>query len=253
MPWTFILYMIAGFSISGVPLFSGFVSKTMIIAAAGESHRAAIWLMLTLAASGTFLSTTLKLPYAAFLAEDRHIPAKDPPPNMLWGMGLAAFLCILIGLYPKILYDVLPYPVDYVPYSSRHVVEELQLLLFTGLGFLVLLKRLHPERTITLDLDWFYRMGGRGFLWLANHPVVVWENFVGEMYKTMVLGPTIKLAQLLWSSIDVRVVDGAVNGVASMTLAWAGRMRRIQSGQLQHYALLMALGAFVMLTVYLLR
>src|SRR6266513_2098915 len=55
MPVTLGLYMIGGFAISAVPLFSGFVSKSMVVAAAGEAHRAVIFLMLTLASAGTFL------------------------------------------------------------------------------------------------------------------------------------------------------------------------------------------------------
>ena len=63
--------MIGAFAISAVPLFSGFVSKSMVVSAAGESHRAAIFLMLTLASAGTFLHTGLKLPYYMFFGKDR--------------------------------------------------------------------------------------------------------------------------------------------------------------------------------------
>src|SRR5712692_10282936 len=66
MPFTLALYMVGAFAISAVPLFSGFVSKSMEISAAGESHRAGIFLVLTLASSGTFLHTGLKLPYYMF-------------------------------------------------------------------------------------------------------------------------------------------------------------------------------------------
>jgi NADH-quinone oxidoreductase subunit L len=77
--------------------------------------------------------------------------------------------------------------------------------------------------------------------------------YVDELYNRLFVQPTVRMANGLWRGVDVRMIDGAVNGVASMTLAWSDRLRRIQSGQLQHYALLMALGAFIMLTVYLLR
>jgi multicomponent Na+:H+ antiporter subunit D len=174
MPLTMILYMIAAFSISGVPLFNGFTSKSIIIHAAEMAGNAPIFLMLEVAAVGTFLSVGLKLPYFAFFGKDAGIKAKDPPTNMLIGMGTLAFLCILLGVYPVLLYDILPYPVaiaDYAPYAAGHVIGSLQLLLFTYAGFLVLKKKLRPENTISLDTDWFYRKGGVIFVWIMNNPL----------------------------------------------------------------------------------
>ncbi|MBE0524411.1 MAG: Na(+)/H(+) antiporter subunit D [Methanosarcinales archaeon] len=171
MPITLVMYMVAGFAISGMPLFSGFVSKTMVIASAEHAHQYIIFLMLLLASIGTFLSVGIKLPYFAFFGKDRGIEAKDPPANMLAGMGIAAFLCILIGVYPKVLYDLLPYEVDFQPFTIPHVVGELQLLMFTALGFFLLLKKLQVEPTITLDMDWTYRKGSKLFMWFINEPL----------------------------------------------------------------------------------
>ena len=174
MPLTMILYMIAAFSISGVPLFNGFTSKSLIIHSAEMAGNAPIFLMLEIAAVGTFLSVGLKLPYFAFFGKDAGIQAKDPPTNMLIGMGIAAFLCILLGVYPSLLYNILPYPAaiaDYAPYAAGHVIGSLQLLLFTYAGFLVLKKKLQPENTISLDTDWFYRKGGVIFMWVVNNPL----------------------------------------------------------------------------------
>ncbi len=166
--------MIAAFSISGAPLFNGFISKSIIIHAAAMDHNMLIFLMLEVAAVGTFLSVGLKLPYFAFFGKDAGIKAKDPPMNMLIGMGIAAFLCILLGVYPSLLYNILPYPAavaDYAPYASGHLIGTLQLMLFTYAGFLLLKKKLHPENTISLDTDWFYRKGSVLFTWFINNPL----------------------------------------------------------------------------------
>lgn len=174
MPLTMIFYMIAAFSISGAPLFNGFISKSIIIHAAEMDHNAIIFLMLEGAAVGTFLSVGLKLPYFAFFGKDAGIKAKDPPVNMLIGMGLLASLCILLGVYPSLLYNILPYPAavaDYAPYAAGHLVGTLQLLLFTYAGFLILKKKLHPENTISLDTDWLYRKGGVLFAWIIHKPL----------------------------------------------------------------------------------
>ncbi len=171
MPITLILYMVGAFAISAVPLFSGYVSKTMVIAGAEKSHLTLIFLMLTFASAGTFLHTGLKLPYFTFFAKDSGIRVKEPPLNMLLAMGVAAFMCILIGVYPQMLYNMLPYPVDYHPFTVGHLVGEMQLLLFTAFGFFLLLDKLYGERTISLDTDWFYRKGSNVFMWFINGPL----------------------------------------------------------------------------------
>ncbi|MFY9269089.1 MAG: Na(+)/H(+) antiporter subunit D [Candidatus Manganitrophaceae bacterium] len=168
MPKTFLLFMIGGFSISGAPLLAGFISKSIVLSAAAEKHEAWAFLFLTLASAGTFLSTTLKLPYAVFLGEDKRIRANDPPKNMLLGMALAAAACVLLGVWPGLLYRLLPYPMEYHPYTMEHVVGSLQMLSATALGFVIFLKKFQSEDTISLDLDWFYRKGTAAFLWLSK-------------------------------------------------------------------------------------
>ena len=180
MPVTLGLYMIGAFAISAVPLFSGFVSKSMVVSAAGESHRAAIFLTLTLASAGTFLHTGLKLPYYMFFGRDRGLAAHEPPSNMLVAMGLAAAACIIIGVFPALLYAQLPYHVEYAPYTVRHVLATLGLLSFTALGFFALLAHLDPEPTISLDTDWFYRRGLSTAMAYAFAALVRAENVLAD-------------------------------------------------------------------------
>ncbi|MFN4272180.1 MAG: Na(+)/H(+) antiporter subunit D [Aliihoeflea sp.] len=160
MPMTFLLYMVGGFAISAFPLTSGFVTKTMIIDAAAREGIAWMWLLLSLASAGTFLHTGLKLPYFTFLGKDSGLRPKEAPTNMLIAMGIAAFLCIFIGVYPQWVYSMMPTPVAYNAYTAGHVLWELQVLLFTGLAFFLLLKYAGGERKISLDTDWFYRRLG---------------------------------------------------------------------------------------------
>jgi multicomponent Na+:H+ antiporter subunit D len=173
MPLAFVFTLIGGLSISAFPLFSGFVSKSMIVAAGFDEHWYWAAFLLMLASAGTFLHTGLKVPYFIWFGKNHCAPetwekASDPPWFMNLAMGIAAFLCILIGVYTPYLYQMLPYPVHYEPYTAYHVVETLQILAFTALGFFLFLKKLTPEPTISLDLDWFYRMGGRIFFLTAD-------------------------------------------------------------------------------------
>lgn len=158
MKVTVILYMIGAFSISGFPLFNGFISKSMIVSAAGDAHYEIGMLLLILASVGTFLHTGLKLPYFTWFGESKsEITVKPVPINMLIAMGFGAFFCTLFGVYPTLLYNYLPYPVEYEPYTVYHLVEMTQILVFTFIGFWILRKKLEGDRYIALDTDWVYR------------------------------------------------------------------------------------------------
>src|SRR3990170_216547 len=206
MPVTLTLYMIGGFAISAFPLFSGFVSKSMVVAGAAADHRPIVALLLTMASAGTFLHTGLKLPYYMFFGKDSGLRPKEPPMNMLIAMGIAAFLCIAIGVVPGQLYNILPFPVNFEPYTGDHVTSALGILMFTALGFFLLLKKLDPEPTISADTDWFYRKGSLIFMWFARKPVVAWEGFITEIANTAVM-PFIYAVARLGFWIDRNIVD----------------------------------------------
>jgi multicomponent Na+:H+ antiporter subunit D len=158
MPAVMTLYMIGALSISGFPLFNGFISKSVIVTAAAEGGWPTAELLLTLASVGTFLHTGLKLPYFTFFGPDRGIEARALPRNMLVAMGVAAALCFGLGVVPGWLYARLPFvPFDYHPYTADHVIASAQLLLGTGVAFWLLLRKLAPEPTISLDTDVMYR------------------------------------------------------------------------------------------------
>ncbi|MDI6748310.1 MAG: Na(+)/H(+) antiporter subunit D [Rhodocyclaceae bacterium] len=161
MPLTAIFCIIGAASISGFPLFSGFVSKSMILSAAGMEAYLVTWAILLFASAGVFHHSGIKIPYFAFFAHDSGKRCKEAPTNMLVAMGIAAFFCIGIGIMPGPLYALLPYPVVYEPYSASHVLAQLQLLMFSALAFSVLMwTRIYPPelRLINLDFDWFYRV-----------------------------------------------------------------------------------------------
>jgi multicomponent Na+:H+ antiporter subunit D len=249
MPVTLGLYMVGAFAISAVPLFSGFVSKSMVVSAAGEDHRAAIFLMLTLASAGTFLHTGLKLPYYMFFGKDSGARGKEPPANMLVAMGLAAAACVAIGVFPGLLYSHLPNPVDYAPYTLQHISSTLGLLGFTALGFFLLLKHLDPVRTISLDTDWFYRRGSARLMKVLQGPLTRLEySFVGQIYDFVIRRPVLGAAEV-FRKLDSFVVDSAMVGVGRWTQTLSQVLRTAVSGNAQHYGLMMATGVLVLLIV----
>jgi len=161
MPLTAITGIIGGLSISAVPLTSGFVSKAMIADGAAEADMLVVWLLVTAAAVGVFIDIGLKWPWYIFFAKDRGIASADPPLAMKAAMVLFAAICVGIGVFPGTLYALLPFPVDYVPYTAAHVVTMLQLLAFGGVAFFLLLPYLKRTETINLDTDWLWRVPGR--------------------------------------------------------------------------------------------
>ncbi len=163
MPWTTGFCIVGAASISAFPLFSGFVTKSMILTAAAEEGYLIVFLVLLFASAGVFHHSGIKIPFFAFFAHDSGKRPQEAPINMLLAMGLAAFLCIAIGVYPQPLYALLPFNVDYTPYTTTHVVTTLQLLIFSGLAFATLQRTgLYPPelRSTVLDFDFIYR-------WLA--------------------------------------------------------------------------------------
>jgi len=160
MPLTAVFCIVGAASISAFPLFSGFISKSLIITATADGHYVVAFVVLLFASAGVVEHAGIKVPYFSFFSHDSGIRCKEAPPHMLLAMGLTAFLCVGIGIFPQPLYRILPYPVDYQPYTATHVITQLQLLLFFAFCFgLMNLMRLYPPelRSTNLDSDWIYR------------------------------------------------------------------------------------------------
>jgi multicomponent Na+:H+ antiporter subunit D len=196
MPIAFWLYMIGGFSISGFPLFSGFISKGMTLEAAELMHSPAIYLLLEGAAVGTFLHTGLKLPWNMWL-QGREEPSPEirarlkdsafnTPVNMLIGMGILAAICVFIGVYPKFLYDMLPHPVEFVPFSITRVFSAMQMFIFTFLGFWFLRKMVRGHPTYTLDTDWLVRVPGMMLIRFCKEPLMDFASWLDKGMTSIV-------------------------------------------------------------------
>ncbi|WDE09037.1 Na(+)/H(+) antiporter subunit D [Thalassomonas viridans] len=176
MPKTTWLCLIGAASISAFPLFSGFVSKSMVMTAVLNQGYDWVWLALLFASAGVFHHAGIKIPYFAFFAHDSGIRTQDPPGNMLLAMVIAATLCLAIGIYPNLLYQLLPFTSNYQPYDVSHVLAQTQLLCFAALAFLWLnVKGIYPPElaSVNLDADWLYRR------LLAN----LWTNFINKVWQ----------------------------------------------------------------------
>ncbi len=157
MPLTCLCGIIGALSISSFPLTSGFTTKALISQAAVTEGLAVVYFLLAAASAGVFLHAGIKFPWFVFFQKDSGLRPKDAPWNMAAAMVLFSILCIFLGVYPQPLYDLLPYAVNYNAYSPGKVLFYLQLLLFSGLAFFLLLPAMKRTLTITLDFDWLWR------------------------------------------------------------------------------------------------
>ncbi len=256
MPATFLFMLIGGISVSAFPFFSGFVTKSMIIAASFEAHLLIPAFLLTMVSVGTFLVAGLRLPYLIFFGDSRCSDAtwqkaEDPPWNMQLAMIAAGFFCLLVGSYLPFLYNMLPYTdVSFHPYSGYHLSETLQILAFTAIAFYFLKEKIGPKSTISLDLDWFYRKGGQLFLWFARCPVQWLDTCWGAAYRVVGLYSLMTTAKF-WSWFDWHGIDGVVDGSARCVRAIGRRITiTMQRGQIQQTIYISVTFAAILLASY---
>ena len=185
MPKTATFCIIGAASISAFPLFSGFVSKSMVISAALIEGYDMVWVALLFASAGVFHHSGIKIPFFAFFAHDSGIRVKEAPTSMLIAMGIAAALCIGIGIFPQYLYSLLPYETDYSAYDATHVLAQFQLLLFSALAFVWLkLSGIYPPelRSVNIDSEWVYR---KGFAVAGRWLTIVTQAVIASIYSIL--------------------------------------------------------------------
>lgn len=210
MPWTLLFGVIGALSISSFPGTSGFTSKTLIIEGSVQEHLAWVWMVLEIASAGVFLHAGIKFPYFVFFAKDSGLRPGETNKSMLMAMAFLSFLCIFLGVYPQPLYSILPFEVTYQAYTVRHVVNQLQLLMFSALVFFLFLPLLKRTETISIDTDWFYRRGGRLFYRVADKGfnglneiservfAVRFPEVLGKLSREFPLRISLLLAKPLW-------------------------------------------------------
>ena len=206
MPLTTVFCLIGAASISAFPLFSGFVTKSLILDETAYKHYELIWFILVFASAGVLSHSGIKVPFFAFFSHDSGRRPKEAPTHMLLAMGLTSALCIIIGIIPSLLYDYLPYAVNYKPYSTYHVVNQLQLLCFAILSFILIkwLNLLPKEiKSINLDFDVIYRK-----------IIPIGLNFLGSIFQqiySVIISIRKMLTELIISSLQKLIgTDGRI-------------------------------------------
>ena len=252
LPWVMVWYMVAALSISGMPMFNGFISKTMTIAGAAEAHHVALALGMEVAAVGTFISVGIKLPYFAFWGGKKEYvgEVKPLPFNMYVGMGACGLLCIAQGIYPNMLYAFLPFEMEHAfePWHLDKVINSGLLLGFSGLAFYLTRKVINPHAKLNLDFDWFYRLIGSGTMKALCWPISKIDDVWTEVYRSVGLRSLLAMGAGT-SVFDKKGIDTVVDGSA-YAVRGIGRIgAKVQTANLQDYlafAAVLGLGIFAL-------
>ena len=231
MPLTALFCLTGAASISAFPLFSGFVTKSLIMDATATEHYPVIWGILVFASAGVLSHSGIKVPYFTFFSHDSGLRPKEAPLNMLLAMFVTAFLCVFLGVFPDFLYAILPYEVNYQPYTLSHVISQMQLLCFALLAFTIIMKiGLHPPeiKAINLDTDWIYRRFlpiilvriGRVFSNFIAICGLKWKILInsGEKFLLSSFGPTTNLAKILTSGVMILWIGVIFSGALIIVL-----------------------------------
>lgn len=158
LPAVCVFFFIAALSIAGFPGLAGFTCKSLSVVAAEHAGLEAVVLLMKIGSIGTVLSICFKMGYFLFFGKPKTaLEIRKPPANMYTAMGITSGLCILYGIAPLLIYRMLPYAMDYHPYSPAHILEYIQLLTVAAIPFLMFLKNMLPHTALSLDTDWFLR------------------------------------------------------------------------------------------------
>jgi len=162
MRTTMICALIGAISISAVPFTSGYISKELITQSSQDLQLMLVWLAFITGSAGVFLHAGIKYPWFVFFQDklDKSESTTDAPANMRIAMIAFSIICILLGVYPDLLYSALPYELNFSPYTFDHTIPHMQLLIASGIAFFIMLPLMKRTLTISLDFDWFYRKFG---------------------------------------------------------------------------------------------
>jgi multicomponent Na+:H+ antiporter subunit D len=155
MPWTFGFCLIGTLGMAA-PLFAGFASKSLIVAAAHDADQPLLGAILKVGSVGIFIMAGLKILYPAFLGTPRRGDVtRDAPGAMRTAMALSAVGLLILGIRPDLLFAALGDQIRYPLYTPAHVLEQIGILAASILVFALLTRcGLWPRQIARVpDLD----------------------------------------------------------------------------------------------------
>ena len=245
LPITYWTMLIGSLALAGFPFTAGFFSKDAILASAwAAGPLGKILALVGLATAFLTAFYSFRLLFVVFWGESRLDPKHaghlhEPPAAMTMPLVVLAALSILTGYVgiPEFIAPAMS-GVGELPHDTGIMIAAI-LMALGGIAAAYVLYVRSPELPGRLARQWS-----------TLYALSLNKWYVDELYDRFLVRPTVRLARALWETVDAGVIDGAVNGVAATLGEWGRRTRLLQSGQLQHYALVMTIGLFVLMSVY---
>ncbi len=252
LPVTYWTFVIGSLALAGFPFTAGFFSKDELLLASWMSGGLGQALtVLGVITAGMTAFYSFRLVFVTFWGESRVDPhhaghVHEPSKTMTGPLLLLAVLSIVTGYIgiPEFLQPAFPHG---EAAGGHHGGAEAWMiggaasllgLLGIALAYVTYVKS--PGLPDQIAAKWQSLYQGSLNKW-----------YVDEAYEKVFVEPTFEVADKMWKEMDVKVIDGAVNGVAR-GIAWSGWVTRlVQSGEAQNYALAMTVGAVMILGVYL--
>lgn len=251
---TFAVTVVGWGAITGFLPFAGFWSKDSIMAAVWHGHHTALFVVATIAATLTafYMSRLLFLTFfgAPRWSEGTH--AHESGPSMIWPMAILAVGAMVGGVinFPAWLPGGLALDKFLSPIlgEAEHHTESfgVPLLVWAVSAIAVVAAWWTYSADLTRRETLRRRLG-------PINTLVRHKFYVDEIYGSLIVAPLRLFAAFLAYVFDTRVVDGVVNGLATMTTAAAGSWRKVQTGLVRQYAVGIMLGAAVFVAWFALR
>jgi NADH-quinone oxidoreductase subunit L len=251
MRGTWIYMTIASIALAGLPPLAGFWSKDAIIETAFNEHTYLLWGMLVLTAGMTAFYSFRQV-FLSFHGEDRHTALGFHPHEMykfvLVAMFPLAILAIItgwfMGAYKGFIYQLSENVQYEMSEHTHHLATNLGLIVIffalSGIGYAYFKYGRTGanawKRNEKTENGFFYKL-------LAN------QYYVPKFYEEFITKPYAMISELLWTKVDLKIVDATVDNIAKFFYASGDKSRAMQTGNLSHYLNWMAVGAVLLLII----
>jgi|HubBroStandDraft_6_1064221.scaffolds.fasta_scaffold03264_9 NADH-quinone oxidoreductase subunit L len=281
IPVTFWTMFVGTLAIAGIPGFAGFFSKDEILDAAGSGPNAHVTLwLLGLAGAGLTSFYMFRLIFLTFFGKprfDEHkVHVHESPHNMTVPLMILALLSIVGGWFaaPHLMGGpdyfqrfLAPVFSEYAPNPSSDLLQKMQ---EAGISAHTAGAVEYPAETLSPSMELVHALTGPPVVLAIIGLLVAWwfyirqpdapkklaerahglykllldKYYVDEIYGAVIIRPFLWISTtVLWHVIDERLIDGTVNGVATVSREVGGKAREIQSGNARSYATWVVIGA----------
>jgi len=251
MKGTWIYMTIASIALAGLPPLAGFWSKDAIIETAFNESTYVLWFMLVLTAGMTAFYSFRQV-FLTFHGEDRHTALGFHPHEMytfvLVAMSPLAVLAIITGWFMDSYKGFIYKLSENVHYDmsahTHHLATYLGLIVIfvavSGIALAYYKYARTGEHAFKRDLE---KEDGFVYKLLKN------QYYVPKFYEEFITKPYRIISEVLWTRVDLKIVDATVDGIAKFFYHTGDKTRAMQTGNLSNYLNWMAFGAVILLLI----